>query len=67
MTNKLNKETDAYKRKLEYIAKWNKTQKKITVTFNPVTEKDLLDWLYAQPSKATAIKKAMRMLMKEEK
>lgn len=60
MARQIDKTSDVYKRKLAYIQKWNKTQKKITITFNPVTEKDLWDKLNNVDAKATYIKNLIR-------
>ena len=57
---KVNKQTEGYKRKIAYIQRWNKTQKKISITFNPVTEKDMLDKLNSVEAKATYIKSLIR-------
>ena len=65
--SKVNKATEGYKRKLEYIQRWNKTQKKISITFNPKTDKDILEKLENVEAKATYIKELIRKDMKENK
>ena len=56
----LNKETQAYKNKLEYIKKYNKNVcKKIYMQLNPRTEEDIIQWLDGR-RKATYIKQLIR-------
>ena len=49
----------AYKNKLEYIKKYNKTMPKLTLQFNPKTEADIIQRLEGR-QKATYIKQLIR-------
>lgn len=63
---KLNKDTQAYKNKLNYIKEYNKNAPKIFIQLNPRTESDLIEWLSTK-AKATYIKQLIREDMKKEK
>lgn len=62
---KLNKDTQAYKNKLNYIKEYNKNTPKIFIQLNPRTESDLIEWLSTK-IKATYIKQLIREDMKRQ-
>ena len=67
MANKLNKETTAYKNKLEYIKGYNKeNSKKITFLLSKKSEADIIQWLEGK-RKATYIKQLIREDMKKNR
>lgn len=63
----LSKNTQAYKNKLAYIHRIQKTQPKFTLLFNPNTEQDMIDWLKEVGPKATYVKALIRKDMLEQK
>lgn len=62
---KLNKDTVAYKNKLNYIKEYNKKAPKLFIQLNPRTESDLIEWLSSR-AKATYIKQLIREDMKRQ-
>lgn len=62
----VNKETEAYKNKLNYIKKYNKTVEKLYMQLNPRTESDIIEWLKGR-RKATYIKQLIREDMKKNR
>ena len=63
---KLNKNTAAYKNKLEYIKEYNKKGVKLYIQLNRNTDSDIIEWL-EDKQKATVIKKLIREEMREER
>ncbi len=62
---KLNKNTAAYKNKLEYIKEYNKKGVKLYIQLNRNTDSDIIEWL-EDKQKATVIKKLIREEMRKE-
>ena len=63
---KLNKNTAAYKNKLEYIKEYNKKGVKLYIQLNRNTDSDIIEWL-EDKQKATVIKKLIREEMRNER
>lgn len=63
MANTKNKETMAYKNKINYIREYNKKKIKLYMELNPKTESDIIQWLNGR-RKATYIKQLIREDMK---
>lgn len=65
----LNKETKAYKNKIEYINKYSKENyKQIIITISKRTEQDIIDELNKHPnSKSAYIKNLIRKDLKSRK
>lgn len=63
---KLNKDTVAYKNKLEYIKDYNKKGYKVYLQLNRNTDLDVIEWL-EDKAKATIIKKLIREEMQRER
>ena len=62
----LNKNTAAYKNKLEYIKEYNKKGVKLYIQLNRNTDSDIIEWL-EDKQKATVIKKLIREEMRNER
>ena len=61
----VNKNTQAYKNKIQYIMNYNKNVcKKVYMQLNPRTESDIIEWLDGR-RKATYIKQLIREDMKK--
>ncbi len=63
----INKETQGYRNKIEYIKQYNKNVcKKFFMQLNPRTEADIIEWLEGR-RKATYIKQLIRDDMKKSR
>lgn len=60
MANTKNKECMAYKNKVAYIKQRNKELKRIYISLNPSTEKDVIEWLDCKNKRTTYIKQLIR-------
>lgn len=63
--SKLNKNTTAYKNKLNYIKEYNKKSPKLYIQLNCKTESDIIEWLNGK-QKATYIKQLIREDIKKK-
>jgi hypothetical protein len=68
MANKLNKNTQAYKNKLKYIKEYGKLHsRQVYVQLNKEKDKDVLEFLETQPSKANYIRQLIRQDIQRRK